>query len=177
MLAELAGYIISIYQQNLQDYRKIVVAMQEFGICLDDYDKDKSPNSNLLIPESDDLAQKLEEFSAYRGDIIASIRERESIASELQSMICKETGIASFDAVYLNPHLDETMLNEIRYLTEAIKGEINQILTMDKSIIPRLKMEVETVKLELHRLQSAKKTKNIYENQGSIEARFIDKKK
>lgn len=142
-----------------------------------DSERDESPTSISSLKVDEGFEQQSTRVSAVREKIFKRLQERAHAATELQQMVCARTESLSFRASALKPYLQPALYKEITFVTESVNTKMTEVLKMDERIIPRIKMELEAVKLELHRLQGAKKMKNAYESQVQREARFIDKTK
>lgn len=142
-----------------------------------DSERDESPTSISSLKVDESFEQQLTRISTVRDEIFKRLQERAKTATELQKMVCAQTESPSFQASALKPYLQPVLYKEITFLTESVHTKMTEVLKMDERIIPRIKMELEAVKLELHRIQGAKKMKNAYESQVQREARFIDKTK
>lgn len=177
MLEQTITKLIALYREDLIDYQELLGKMSGFKDFLENCrekdgedapginqnynsEKDISPNAAVSINFEDNLEQELTSFSLYRETIFNRLKERAFHTNELKSAIA-----------------EEEITDQLKYLARDVSDKMSEVLKLDEQIIPRLKMELESVKLELHRLQGAKRTKNAYENQGQREARFIDKTK
>jgi hypothetical protein len=185
MLKNLIQDLNAVYRENLLDYEELLEEMGYFKNKLSGdrtqnninnvFDRDESPSRTSPLKIEQSFEHELIRFSALRDVLFKKLRGRSEKINELQKRIGVELGSTSFQVADLKPHLEETAYNELLFLIEALNTKMNEVLQLDDYIIPRLKMELEAVKLELHRIQGAKRTKNAYENQGQREARFIDK--
>ncbi|RNC29572.1 MAG: hypothetical protein AWM53_00570 [Candidatus Dichloromethanomonas elyunquensis] len=182
MLEELTLELMGLYRQDLRDYREILDRMTDYQLFLEKREngnrtkKDESPSSLLLAKIDDDFEKELLEFSVCREDIFNRLQDRKRKSDEIRGFISQETGIA-FDVSGLKAYLNEPLHQEFLGLTASLQNEMTEVLKKDEVILPRLKMELQSIKVELHRIQGAKRTKNAYENPGQRESRFIDKTK
>jgi len=191
MLEDWTKKLIAFYRQDLQDYEELLKGMQEYRACLEtqnlhqqnrteidhikNFQTREMPNTEPQ-QSGDGFEQALTQFSVFREEMYQRLRNRAEHTKKIQRLISDQTASA-FEAAALQPYLGETLLKELADLTDRVKSKMSAVLEMDALIIPKLKMELESVKLELHRLQGAQKTKNAYQNSSSREARFIDKSK
>lgn len=162
------------YREDLRDYEIILAKMQAFESFLE-----SQPGTGEIAKMDGEqvFEQELAAFVILREETYRRLQERSLQAGEIQKAICSEAGLAKFQVSGLRPYLSAELDQELGRLTDEIKQKMNEILKIDNRLIPRLRMELEAVKLELHRLQGAQKTKNAYGSPGSKEARFIDKSK
>jgi hypothetical protein len=183
MREKLTLALIGLYRENLGDYDQLLEKIEKYQQYLESQDKhtDRSiPQARGLDPqrfEAEAIFEKeLAAFADFRDQVFRRLRERASKVMKIQELISRETGIP-FAISSLRPYLAGALYQELSLLAETAGSKLKQILQMDEKIISSLKMELEAVKLELHRIQGAQKTKNAYGSQGNREARFIDKTK
>jgi hypothetical protein len=118
---------------------------------------------------------------ADREILFEQLRKRALYKAEIQKEACLKIGKTSFQVNDFKPCLDEIEYIELSNLTEMLGKHMVQLREMDNRMIQRLKIELESVKLEIHRMDGAKKTKNAYAPQRYYqwqnETRFIDQEK
>jgi hypothetical protein len=169
MLEEYVQNLIALYQKDLEDYQELLQKMQAYHNFL---------NSTGDTEEDRDIfQQKLEQFAAYRGQIFENLQQRAKQAKELEAEISAQLAQlgTSLEIRTLETHLPATLYSELLNLAELLRQQMAAVLALDEKIIPLLNQELNVIKAELHRLQGSKKTKNVYEQTGQREARFIDK--
>lgn len=185
MLRNLLQDLQVLYRENLLDYEELLEEMSNFKNKLEDNgtfnskndltEKDESPSHLSSLKDEPNLEQELNKFSALRDVLFKRLWARSEKVKGLQQRISIELGVSFFQVADLRPYLEEAAYKDLLFLTENLNTKMKEVLQIDAYLIPRLKMELEAVKLELHRIQGARKTKNAYEHQGQPEARFIDK--
>ncbi|HHV65635.1 MAG TPA: hypothetical protein GXX46_11315 [Peptococcaceae bacterium] len=189
MPEKLIRELMLFYRDDLRDLEELRVKMNEFRDFLNqpmdrteklancDPEHDQSPKGDLPLKINDDWAQEFTKYTAWRSECYQKLQERAKLELELQTKVCNLIGKLPFQAVTLQPYLEEGLYQEFIGLSKALRAKMAEVLALDDVILPKLQMELEGIKLELHRLQNAQRTKNAYENLGPREARFIDKTK
>ncbi|NLI94165.1 MAG: hypothetical protein GX434_18795 [Peptococcaceae bacterium] len=182
MLENLARELIGLYREDLADYGELLDKMWEYELFLEGKtdspkgERDESPSLQLLSRMDENFEKELFSFSTCREEIFTRLRDRKAETDKIENLISQETGIP-FETSRLKPVLNQSLYEELQLLVGELKQRMGAVLQKDEVIIPRLRMELEAVKLELHRFQGAKRTKNAYEKTVQREARFIDKTK
>jgi len=185
MLDKLSQDLIQAYREDLIDYAELLDKIKEYKLFLekysevvavDNYQKEKGPSGIRLLEKDTGFEEELKRFSLFRQEIYNRLRDRADKTAQIQALISKETGVP-FEVSGLGSYFSSERYKELQELNDTLRVKMIEVLSLDEEIIPRLTMELESVKLELHRLQGAKKTKNAYGNSGPKEARFIDKSK
>ncbi|MGI6450275.1 MAG: hypothetical protein ACOX3R_08285 [Desulfitobacteriia bacterium] len=109
---------------------------------------------------NDNWAQEFTKYTAWRSECYQNLQERAERELEMQTKVCNLIGKQPFQAATLKPYLEERLYQEFISLSEALRAKMAEVLALDDLILPKLQMELEGVKLELHRLQNAQRTKN-----------------
>lgn len=172
MLEKLLADLHQAYVNNSEILQELSNKTKEFEVLTSLNTNDQEPGK-----QDNELENLLSDFVQFRTKLFQKLKEEADRAAELQNQICLLIGCNSFTLNALKPNLSAKQFQEFSQLTKSLMKELKKVLELDKLIIPSIEKEMEGVKLELHRLQGAKKTKNAYENQGQREARFIDKTK
>lgn len=206
MLDKLSQDLIQAYREDIIDYAELLNKIKEYKLFLENHteivtvcksavandktnpdkgtgqdnmdncQKEEGPSGSQLLKKDTGFEEELKRFSLFRQEIYNRLRDRADKTVQIQALISRETGVP-FEVSGLGSYFSSECYKELQELNDVLRVKMNEVLSLDEEIIPRLKMELESVKLELHRLQGAKKTKNAYEYSGPKEARFIDKTK
>lgn len=114
------------------------------------------------------------QFSQEIGaeDLNVFNRQREQQFIKLQKC---QTAIAQMWEDNPNLNLSGDEQKKIDQLTNSLKTVMEEIVKQDELISNKLSMDLERIKLELHRWQSFKRLKNTYRGPITSEARFVDK--
>lgn len=174
MLRDWTQALIEVYQEDLQDYEELLAEMNSYDTFL--AEGRKALEEHEEIAEADSFEQRVTEFSDFRERKYQGLKERAVKTQALKKLISDQVGLP-FDLPRLQPYIEEVLYQQLEQLTEMVTKKMAEVLALDALIIPKLKMELEKVKLEIHRLQGGKTTKKAYGNPLQTEARFIDKTK
>lgn len=199
MPRQMVEALVNNYRRDLKDYEELLKDVRAFAKVLEEEVR-KSPKEkrdsmleagNTLEPGQEEnkagneegatnrvpagFEEELINFTKRREKIFARLYQRAQESAEIQKKACTVLGISSFSAENIKPHLPEVLVEEIRHFSDSLGKVIKEVLNWDERLIKQLRMELEYVKLELHRIRGAEKSRNIYESREFKEARFIDK--
>ncbi|MDJ0306010.1 hypothetical protein [Dehalobacter sp.] len=169
MLEKLVKDLTELYTEDFLDYQELLRKMNTFRSFLD--------NMEMKERLDERLEQALSAFSAYRDESFVRFRERAVKSQTIQEKICSETGNGTFGLLALQPRISKLSYEALLAAGQSLQRHRQEVLELDRIIIPRLQMELEAVKLELHRFQNVLTTRNAYHQKGTAEARFINKLK
>lgn len=172
-MRQIISQLSANYRSNIRDYEELAADIIAFKQIVD-AEAEKAPEDKRN--ELDQFEQQLQAFVEKRNRLFASLKEKAEEAKCLQMEVASLVRTGSFTLDSLIPHITKTEYEEIQTLADMLNSRIKEVLILDQEIITKIKTEVEYVKLELHRIQSAKITRNAYNNAQS-DARFIDKTK
>ncbi|UWG98313.1 hypothetical protein LPY66_05785 [Dehalobacter sp. DCM] len=167
--------LIGIYTEDCLDYQELLKKMQSFRSFLDSSEQPSQWN--------DELEQKMSVFCADRDAFFIKFRERAELAKHIQNMIWADMNSAAapethaFDIRQLQPYVNQAVYDHLLAASQELRKYRQEVLELDSIIIPRLEIALESIKLELHRMLNTQTTRNLYQQKGTIEARFIDKLK
>jgi hypothetical protein len=164
MLDENVKRLMELYLRDLQDLDKLLNIMENFGRLLETNSSQKEeerPIANLTFDQDDRFEQSVIQFASDREQIVLPLLERVKTLNLLEREVVSETGKTAFQP-------------ELQGLLQERQERLRRIREKDQEILSRLGMELESIKLELSRIQDARKKKSAYE-QRQTEARFIDK--
>ena len=180
MVAKIISLIES-YSQELEEYSELKLTMQEFSILVEENLKnekeEKSPIVDYEAGLNERFEKKIHEFCEYREKKFESLRQRADKGKYLLLQASSELGLDFCEITGFEPHLNENTYNKLILITNSLRNKMAEILEMDKNIIRKLTEELEKIRLEIHRMEGVKRTRNAYENKGSRDARFIDSTK
>lgn len=155
--------LLDNYHEDVQDYEKLLKLMNQFEKVIDD---EQNKDKNTILSQEHDpsadniiIVEALKDFSAQREEWFAKIMDRKIKTDEL----------------LLGVNKDDENFKELFVIAEQLSVLTKEIIESDERIIPKLKIELEFVKLELKRLRSSKNAINIYAKKNVAEPRFIDK--
>lgn len=116
------------------------------------------------------------QFSRETGaeDINIFTQQREQQFANLQKC---QLLIAQIWEDNQNENLSEDEQKTLAKITNSLKTVMEEIIKQDELIRENFGMDLERIKLELHRWQSLSRVKNTYKGSTASEARFIDKNK
>lgn len=175
MLEKLVQDLSVQYQEDLKDYEELLGKMRGFQSFLHSHEISSNRREEEQTLDNS-LEKELTDFSSYRESVFHRLRDRAVKTAALQSEISLITELP-FEGFNLKSFLNEAVHSRLSFLAENVRKKMKEVLELDQQILPRLEMELEAVKLEIHRLQDARRTKNAYGNHALKEARFIDKSK
>ncbi|KUO65601.1 MAG: hypothetical protein APF84_14875 [Gracilibacter sp. BRH_c7a] len=181
MVAKLIAALIESYHLDIVDYNQLKLKMQEFFILLEQNEKnkkrEKSPIQDYASELADRYEQSLREFCSYREKTFEKLQKRAYEEKKVQNQACYAIGIDSFEIDCFKMYLSENVYNELISVTDLLREKMAYILVMDKDLIHKLSQNLEELKLDIHRMESVKKTRNAYSNKVNYEAIYIDRSK
>lgn len=173
--------LAELYQQDYQDLEALLEDLQKLETTLAEEiaGSAQEKREQSLKDQGNVLEEILVQFTEQRNSKFQLVQQRAAEAEAIQDKICRSLKINEFTAENLR-RCDALSLSEIEELSDLhqkVRASMQKVLEMDEKVIQQLRIELEAVKLELHRLQGANKSKSAYQGQGYKEARFIDKTK
>lgn len=114
-------------------------------------------------------------FVQEREQRIAALQQKEAESITLRKVICQELGLNGFTLNNLRAKISEESWNALNEVIDESKRVIKEIQEIDTRLCQTMQMEMEAMKLELHRFQSANRLQHAYQTENEREARFIDK--
>lgn len=181
MVEKIIILLLESYRQNLEDYDELKLKMQEFNILLKENEKnkkkEKSPIQDWASRVDERFERNLLEFCSYREDTFKTLQQRADREKNLQMQACSEIGIDAFEIGSLDTYVSETLSKELALVTDSLREKIAYILGMDNDILHKLTEQLEELRLEIHRIEGVKKTRNAYGNKPNRDALYIDHSK
>jgi len=120
------------------------------------------------------------ESDAAGNETDGSFEEKMSGFWELRNKYFDDLKVRSVCSVELRKVLQtfprEEIPDEFTALAAVLQQKMEEILRLDEFIVQNLKLKLENVRMEIHRLQNTRVTTDAY-RQNFLEARFIDRKK
>ena len=181
MVTKIISLLIASYKQDLEEYSKLKLKMQELSNFLEQSPNnekgEKSPIEDNESQLNEDFEKKILEFCSYREKTFEDLKQRTVKAKALQIQACSEAGVISFEIARFEPHLSKPIYRELVLTVKSFREKLAEILEMDKIILHTLAGELEKIRLEIYRIEGVKKTRNAYENKRYKDALFIDRTK
>ncbi len=181
MVGEIIRLLLDSYRLNLKDYEELELKMQKFNALLEQNEKnkkrEKSPIQDWASKLDESFEQSLLEFCSYREKIFNNLQQRADKEKSLQLQACSELGIDNFELESLKAYVSATLANELSHVTDLLNRKMAYILGIDNDILRKLTEQLEELRLEIHRIEGVKKTRNAYGNKPYKDAIYIDRSK
>lgn len=195
----LLGTLMANYRQDILDLEDLLHQLEELeGLLSQENAKTPSQKRNefftFFAQQQKEAAQKMGEkagpdlsyvlmeqelngFSEKRHQRLVLLQQRGAESAKLRERIGQVLGVRDFSLQSLQGFLSGNEFAELDELSKRLKETMTKMLEQDQKVMKLLKMEIGSVKLELHRMQAGTQSKKVYQNQAGSEARFIDKMK
>ncbi|MCL1790424.1 MAG: hypothetical protein FWG40_03545 [Peptococcaceae bacterium] len=169
-------YLISVLEREAQIYQEILRKTERLETRWSEslhLSSDKSDKIHEEQERSEDM-NDLESLLVWRREKLEEISLSRMDSYAKRQAVCNELGVNALDAAAIGgrfPELVEPWLDKVNE-TERFVALIKE---SDERLSKKLNMEVEYTKLEMHRLQNVKKSREIYQTRGIDESFFVDK--
>ncbi|MCL1917712.1 MAG: hypothetical protein FWG14_05285 [Peptococcaceae bacterium] len=196
--------LLANYQQDVQIYQEILLETAKMETRLTESAEQRSRSSESVslsdwrvnsqgssqgLPQGpsqdsdhgsgvsrgdDQEMDDMELFVSWRQEKLQDISRRRGEMANIRKDICDELGTDNLDEDVIQRVYPE-LLDPWQRTMADIQEKGDRVLARDEKIFQHLKMDMEFMKLEMHRVQDVKKSRQIYHPQIMGEARFIDK--
>ncbi len=181
MLERIITLLLESYRQDLEDYDELMLKMQEFNILLEENEKnkkkEKSPIQNLASRLDESFEQSLQGFCGYREKTFKNLQQRADREKNIQLQACSEIGIDIFEIVSFDKYISENLSKELTFVIDSLRTKMAYILELDNDILQKLTEQLNELRLEIHRIEGVKKTRNAYGNKPYKDSLYIDRTK
>lgn len=171
--------LLKNYQKDAQIYQEILLEAEKLetrwseSSCFDLGDSVTSQDKNDYRTDDREI-EDTEAFLSWRQETLRDISRRRVETEAEKQAVCEEMSVNELtpDAIRSTyPELAESWESTI----DLMQKQAEQIQESDKRISKKLNMEVEYMKLEMHRMQNVKKSRQVYHAHVTEEAQYIDK--
>jgi len=183
--------LLGNYQQDLQIYQEILLETEKIETRLTEGAAQRLGSSGSVsfqeggaapAPDSDsdpeieglDEVDDIERFVSWRQEKLQDISQRRTEVAEDRDAVCKELETDNLDEEVIQRAYPE-LLDPWRRTMADLQENAVQVLVRDEKIFKQINMEMEFMKLEMHRMQDVKRSRKAYNPQIMEEAKFIDK--
>ncbi|MDR2736467.1 MAG: hypothetical protein LBB49_02770 [Gracilibacteraceae bacterium] len=171
--------LLNSFGQDAQIYQEILFETEKMEARWGESPRFASGASELAHEKNatrtdEQEVDDVEALLAWRQERLQDISRRRVDSDADQQAIREELGVEELDAAAIrrvSPELVEpwqSMIAEMKKIDELIRGG-------DEMLIKKVNMEIEYMKLEMHRVQKIKKSRKVYQPLNRDEALFVDK--